>query len=90
MVEQVLDLDLVAGGQRELREEFADPVGQPKPTFGDELVDHGRDHHLADRADLEQRLGRNRRARVGIGIAEVQDRADAIRRVTARASFRAA
>jgi hypothetical protein len=50
----------------------AEPVSEAKTAFGSELVQQDRDHHLADRADLEQRPGRDRRSCIGIGEAEVE------------------
>ena len=80
MVEQMLDLDGVARRQRKCRQQAAHPVGQAKPPFGRELMKQGRGHHLADRADLEQRIVGDRRARVGIGETEVERGGEAVGR----------
>ena len=53
---------------------------ETEPPFGGQLMDHRRGHRLADRADLEERVGSDRRTRVGIGEAEVEDRREAIGR----------
>ncbi len=80
MVEQVLNLDLVPARQLDRREQVADAVAQVEAAFAGELVHDGGDHDFADRADLEQGVGRDRRPRIGIREAEVQHRPPALGR----------
>ena len=68
----MLDLDRVAGRKREPGKQAVDPVAEAQPSLGRELMEQRRDHQLADRPDLEQRVVGDRRARIGIGEAEVE------------------
>jgi hypothetical protein len=72
MVEQVLDGDRVAARQPNRREQRAGAIGQLELPLGGELMDHGRGHRLADRADLEQRVRGDRRTAVAVGETEIE------------------
>ena len=80
MVEQMLDLDRIAGRQGEARDQAADPVGQAQAPFGSELVNHGRGHLFGDRSDLEQGVAGDRRAFLGIGKTGVEGASEPIGR----------
>ena len=79
MVEQMLDADRAVGRQRGLRKQRDDPVGQAEATVGGELMEQDRGERLADRADLEKRVGRDRGSRVGIGEARMDHCLEATR-----------
>ena len=71
------------------REQVAHPVVQANRPSAANWCSKAAVIDFADRADLEQRIGRDRRARVGIGEAEVEHRARSRRAWSARASSRA-
>ena len=90
VIEQMLYGDGVPDRKRNGRHDVADALVETEPPFRGHLMDHRRGHRFADRADLEERVGSDRRTRVGVRKAEILDRPKAIGGGESRGSGRAA